>query len=126
MFLPLATDGWKAPGSGPGHPQNVTSSHDHPLNVYGAAILGLIGLYLAFYAWFCRYLGRAHREVWQRLGQPSLIMNNTPVTTSKVLRVTWSAEHNDIGDPKLSAAIYLMRLAQVATVAAIFALVPRA
>lgn len=89
----------------------VDPARGHPLNAYGAAILVSLGLYFALYSWFCRYLRRAHGEIWQRLGRPSLIMNNTPVTAAKAFGFIWSAQHHDIADPKLSRAIYAIRLA---------------
>jgi hypothetical protein len=119
MFWPRETD--RTEVSGPVHP-----GHTHPLNADGAAILALIGFYVALFAGFCRYLRQAHPEIWQRLGRPSLIMNNTPITTSKVLGFIWSAEHNDIGDSKLSIAIFVIRLVSLALIGAVVFLGRRA
>jgi hypothetical protein len=102
---------WPRGSSGP---RIAGSAHEHPLNAYGVVLLGLIGGVFALYAWFCRYLRQAHPPIWERLGRPALLMNNTPFNGAKTFGFIWSAEHHDIGDPKVSIAVYAIRLAYIA------------
>lgn len=102
------------------------SSPNHPLNRYGAAILAIFAASYAISAWFLRYLKRAHTQTWEELGSPSAFLNNTIANSWKVSRFVWSGQHKNLADPKLSLAIYGMRLCYGVVLAAFFILGPLA
>jgi hypothetical protein len=102
------------------------SVHNHPLNRYGAAILAIIAASLAAMGWFFLYLKRAHTQVWIELGSPSLFMNNTIGNGWKVGWFILSGRHKSLADPKLTFAIYAIRLMYGVIIVALFVLGPLA
>ena len=122
-FLVLTFWSWQV------HPiQNTTAEtmRNHPLNRYGAAILGTVAVWLATYVWFLHYLRRLHFQTWKALGSPSLFLNNTPSNTWNLLRFVWSAQHRSLGDTNLTMAVYAIRLLFGCALAALLYLGPLA
>jgi hypothetical protein len=59
--------------------------------------VGTIG-YLLLIASLFRRLKASHTTVWESLGSPSLIMNNSPRNNLRVLRWLWAKGYLDLGD----------------------------
>jgi hypothetical protein len=111
------------------HPPAQTQNgiaRNHPLNRYGAAILGSIALWLTWCSSLFSYLKRSHTDLWKQLGSPSVFMNNTISNNFKVIGFVWSADHYRFGDAKLSAAVFLTRFLNVGVIAFLFVIGPRA
>jgi hypothetical protein len=101
-------------------------THNHPLNRYGVAILGVIAVWFAAIAGFLRYVRQQHSQTWKELESPSLFLNNTPSNNWKLLRFIWSAQHKSLGDPNLTMAVYAIRLLLGGTFVALLYLGPLA
>lgn len=111
------------------HPiQKMTAepAHNHMLNGYGVAILGVIAVWFASNGAFLGYLQRLHFQTWKTLGSPSLFSNNTPSNNWNLLRFVWSARHRSLGDTNLTMAVYAIRLLSGCALAALLYLGPLA
>jgi hypothetical protein len=89
-----------------GTPSNVTQGV--PEGFYPIAALVIV--YLAIVHFFMRHLRLNHQETWKELGSPSLFLNNTPMNSLRVAGFLLTGRHRELGDPKLSRYVYVIRL----------------
>ena len=62
---------------------------------------------------FLRYLRLHHRDTWEKLGSPSLVMNNSIRNGLAVTRWLWAKEFLDLEDPRLTRFAKSMLLYQI-------------
>lgn len=63
-------------------------------------VLMLVGAVLM--KWFYKRLEEQHREEWERMGSPTLILNNSMANQSKVGRFLRRGEYRLLEDPTLT------------------------
>src|SRR5688572_6328194 len=77
--------------------------------LFAAAILWLV-----LVVWVFRRLRVGHPAVFEAVGKPDLIFNNTPRTNWLFLKFLYGREWQGLGDSTLSAVLWLMRFYLVA------------
>lgn len=97
-------------------PSQMGGDGDAPLSVSNKVsylfdiALGLTLIYLATVHFFMRHLRRNHRETWEALGSPSLVLNNTPMSSIRMGKFLLTRRHRTLGDSRLSLYVYVIRL----------------
>jgi hypothetical protein len=66
-------------------------------------MLPIVGIYLILISKFMSRMRDAHDEEYRRLGEPSLISNNTPVTTFRLVKFIALGSYKALGDSRLNA-----------------------
>lgn len=75
------------------------------------AILLALNLYLR--SKLLKLLRRSHREVWNKLGSPSLVQHNTVGNGVETLRFIWSRGHRSLNNPALDQLVRRERMLHV-------------
>jgi len=67
--------------------------------LFGIQFVGTI-IYLFRISRLLRQLKTSHWGVWESLGSPSLLLNNTPGNSWLVLRWLWTKGYSELNDPE--------------------------
>lgn len=94
----------------------VVHTSYHPLNAVGALMLAIFGGVTIIGYLFHRRLKMQHPEVWNELGQPSLL-NSTIKNGWKVAKFATSNGYKKLNDPTLTAYIWIGRALALAFLA---------
>ena len=68
---------------------------------------------LGLHAAFLRRLRDRHRQIWESLGRPSLVANNSIENSVATLRYLFRGSFKELPDPQLRALCELLRLFDV-------------
>jgi hypothetical protein len=94
-------------------PKIVSHGTYHPLNAVGALMLVIFAAAILVSYLFNRRLKMQHSKVWNELGQPS-VLSNTIQSGWRTAKFVLSDRHKRLGDPTLSAYIWIGRALSLA------------
>jgi hypothetical protein len=63
---------------------------------------------------FLQELKSRHPNVWESLGRPSVVANNSIANSLAVLRFLWRKEYKDLGDPNFANRATVVRKFNIA------------
>ncbi len=72
---------------------------------------------LALHTRFLRELRLRHADIWESLGRPTLIMNNSISNGLAVLRFLWRRDYESIDDPEFVRLARRLRIFNIAHIA---------
>lgn len=72
----------------------------------------LIVLVATLSAFLYSRLRHVHTEVWQKLGEPTLLVNSTFRNLGRVTRFLWLSEYRRLDDRRLTRIAYALKLVQ--------------
>ena len=89
--------------------------------LFAALVIGIV-VYLIQMARLLGRLGERHPQVYESLGSPSLLFNNTPRNNLLVLGWLWRNEFEELGDPDTIGRCRAVRALLVACLSGFIAL----
>ena len=79
-----------------------------------ATLTVIFVLAMILHGLFLRRLRREHPEVWESLGRPTLIMNNSPRNSLASLKYLFTAQYRDLPDQRFVRYCDLLRIFDLA------------
>ena len=90
--------------------------------LFAALVIGIV-VYLIQMARLLGRLGKRHPQVYESLGSPSLLLNNTPRNNLLVLGWLWRSEFDSLGDADTISRCKAVRTLLVACLCGFIALI---
>lgn len=63
-----------------------------------------------------RLLRLRHIQTWRDLGEPIILLNTTLQNQRSLSAFVWTAQHKDLGDPRVRRQVLLIRTSAIVTV----------